>query len=344
MKSEPQVRIRPFSQAGETWRRLLSTAANPTLYHSEAWIELLSRAYKFPLSLVTVDRGAETSAACVLARSHNPFVRRFVSLPFSDCCPPLATDDGAASDLLDVLAAHASPREVYEIRGIASQNPWQSVECYTQWNLALDRPLKSIEQGLALNFRRNLRQASREPISIEHDSAIENVRRFYSLQLQNRRRLGLPPQPWSFFKLAREIFAPRKEFDVWLARERGEDVAGAVFLRSRDVVSFKWGARRPDRRSKANHLLLWRAIEHFSTNCRSLDLGRADIRNHGLSRFKAEIGAKPDPLPYAFYPRRPAQISAEVLTGPGKAMARMWARMPLVATRLAASAVYRFLG
>lgn len=282
-------------------------------------------------------------AGCVLARSHNPFARRFISLPFSDHAPPLAIDDAAEESLLDALVERAAPRALYEIRGVAGQDPWRTVECFARWNLALDRPLKTIERGLALNFRRNLRGAQREPITVERGNGIEHLRRFYSLQLESRRRIGLPPQPWSFFRLTREIFAPRGDLDIWLASERGEDVASTVFLRSGDDVSFKWSARRPGHQSKANHLLLWSAIEHFASNCRALDLGRADIRNQGLSRFKRELGAVPDPLPYSFYPRRPVQVSPEVLSGADKVLARIWTRMPIVATRIAAQAMYRFL-
>jgi len=343
MQAEAQVRVQPFSQGRETWSQLVDAVPGATLYHSEPWIELLRRAYKFPLSLVSVERGGQTVAGCVLARSHNPFARRFISLPFSDCAPPLVTDDGAAERLFDALVAQAAPGALYEIRGIARRSPWQTVECFAQCNLALDRPLKSIERGLALNFRRNLRGAQREPITVERGDGVEHLHRFYALQLESRRRLGLPPQPWSFFRLAREIFAPRGALDVWLASERGEDVASAVFLRSGDEVSFKWGARRPERPSKANHLLLWSAIEHFASNCRTLNLGRADIRNQGLSRFKRELGAMPDLLPYSFYPRRPARVSPEVLSGPGKVLARIWTRMPIVATRIAACTMYRFL-
>lgn len=316
-------------------------APGATLYHSEAWIDLLSRAYNFPLSLATLDRDGESVAGCVLARSHNPFVRRFVSLPFSDCCPPLAADRETAAALLDALVARGEPRAIYEVRGIANAAPWQTVECFAQWKLALDRPLRGIEQGLALNFRRNLRRALREPITLEHGSGIDQVRRFYSLQLESRRRLGLPPQPWRFFKLVQETFAPGN-LDVWIANESGQDVASAVFLRYGDEVCFKWGARRPGRPSKANHLLFWSAIEEFFPRFRILDLGRADIRNQGLSRFKGELGAAPSPLPYSFYPRRRGEISSEVLTGAGRTLARIWTRMPISATRLVGRAVYRF--
>lgn len=338
-----RILVRPYGEIPEVWHGLISVAANVTLYHTEAWIRLISGAYGLPLSLATIEQDGQTAAGCILARSRNPFVRRFVALPFSDSCPPLAPEPEAAPSLLAALAARAAPSESYEIRGIASPAPWKTIGCFAQWWLALDRPLRSIEQGLAPNFRRNLRRAVREAITMEHGGGIELVRRFYALQLHSRRRLGLPPQPWKFFKLMQQAFAPKGKLDVWIARNKGEDVAGAVFLRHEDLVCYKWGARRPGRSSNANHLLFWNAIEHFSRSEQWLDLGRADVRNHGLSRFKKEMGASPQPLPYSFFPRTPTHVSPEVPTNGRRALARIWTRMPLGATRLAGRALYRFL-
>src|SRR5260370_21420944 len=167
---------------------------------------------------------------------------------------------------------------------------------------------------------------------------VGDFQRLYGMQLESRRRLGLPPQPWRFFKLAWETFAADGNFEVWTARENGEDVASAIFIRDGDVVYFKWGARRLNYRSNANHLLLWNAIEEFAARARTLDLGRADVRNEGLMRFKAELGATASPLPCSFYPRAPSQVSAEVLTGTRALMARIWSRLPIFATRVAGPA------
>jgi hypothetical protein len=245
--------------------------------------------------------------------------------------------------LLSALIVPGESPCSYEIRGIRGVAPWLNVECFVNWRLCLDSSLGKVQDRLASNFRRNLRRASRHAISVEHGSSIELLKRFYSMQLQSRRRLGLPPQPWRFFKFARDIFAVEGNFEVWIARIGREDVASAVFLREGDVMHYKWGARRADDESSANHLLFWSAIEEFSSIVRTLDLGRTDVRNQGLMRFKRGLGASATPLPSAFYPRAPKQVSAEALTGGVAFAAKVWRRMPILATALAGRLAYRFL-
>lgn len=337
-----RLSVQLWNDSRATWQSLLATFPGATLYHGDAWIGLLRRAYRLSMWLVTLVRDGTIVAACVFARSSNPFVKRFVSLPFSDSCPPLALAGEAGRELLAALITRIAPGAAYEIRGIEGGASWKTADCFVNWRLDLQRPLTSIERGLGPNFRRNLRRAEQQGVKIERGSESDHLQRFYAVQLESRRRFGVPPQPWRFFKLAREAFTPGR-FEVWLAREGEEDVAAAIFLRDGDVVHFKWGARRLDHRSSANHLLLWNAIEEFVLRARVLDLGRADLRNHGLMRFKRELGATATPLPYSFYPQAPRQVSPEVLTGPHKVLARVWSRLPIFATRLLGRAVYRFL-
>src|SRR5258708_1839552 len=99
--------------------------------------------------------------------------------------------------------------------------------------------------------------AARAAATIEHGSGDVYLERFYRMQLETRRRLGLPPQPRRFFKLVQQKFAPSGKLDIWIANQGGKDVAGAVFIRDGDVMYFKWGARRHLDPSGVNHLLFW---------------------------------------------------------------------------------------
>jgi hypothetical protein len=336
-----RLRLQPFDEGRASWQELLKSSTDVSLYHRDSWIGLLLRSYGLSLQLATLHRGAGVIAGCVFARS--PLSRRFTSLSFSDSCPPLAKEPAADRRLMQALAALADPRKTYEVRGIGGVVGWETVACFSNWRLELDRPLARIERGLAANFRRNLRRALREPITVERGNSLDLLERFYSMQVESRRRLGLPAQPWRFFKLAREIFS-EGSFEIWMARESGEDVASAVFLGDGDVIHYKWGARRPNHRSNANHLLFWNAIEEFALRAQALDLGRADVRNQGLMRFKAELGAAEIPLPSSFYPRAPKQVSAEVLTGSRAVLAAVLSHMPVFAIKVAGRVAYRYLG
>ncbi len=57
----------------------------------------LKQAYGFKITVAGIRDGSELSAACLLARTKNPFNPRFVALPFSDTCPPLAADPALAA-------------------------------------------------------------------------------------------------------------------------------------------------------------------------------------------------------------------------------------------------------
>jgi len=336
--------LRLLREVSLVWQRLLAEAPGTTLYHRQSWIELIVRAYHLPIWLATLRRNETVVSGCLLARSKNPVAPRFVSLPFSDNCPILALDSEAADALLDALIAHPSFGTACEIRGVSAVPPWHTVECFVSWRLNFDRPLSCIERGLDTNFRRNLRRATQQTIKIDRGNGTDYVKRFYAMQLQGRRRLGLPPQPWRFFKLAQEIFAPRGDLDVWIARQGGEDLAAAVFLRDGDCIHYKWGARGDHgAQSSANHLLFWSAIEDFAGRASALDLGRTDVRNDGLMRFKKALGATASPLPYSYYPRVPAQASSEVLTGTRRLVARIWRKLPISATEMLGQAIYGLL-
>jgi hypothetical protein len=336
--------LRPLSEASELWDEALRRFDGVTLYHRESWLALLQRAYGLEPWVAAMEREGELAAACVFARSRNPLSRiRFVSLPFSDQSSLLAADAGAVGDFMRELArAEIAPRGC-EIRGVDAPAPWRTVECFALWRLDVDRPLAEIERASHREFRRKVRRGSQADLVIESGSDESFVNRFYRLQLETRRRLGMPSQPPRFFKLAREIFAPSGCFQVWLVSERGHDIAGAVHLRDGGVVYRKWAGRRLDGHSSAPPLLFWREIESLAGNALVFDLGRADIRNQGLTRSKRETGATAIPLRYAFFPAAPDNVSSEVLGGAHKMFAAIWRRLPLPVVQLLGGAMYGYL-
>lgn len=333
----------PFEEGRAIWTEMRTKCATTTLYHHHSWLELLNRAYGFSLHLVTLEENRGVVAACILARTKTPLVRRFVSLPFSDYCPPLSLDDEAAKRLMKALMERAFPAAALEVRGIGAAEGWHCAERFVNWTLRFEHGLTTVERGLSPNFRRNLRRAVRENITVCRGAGEDYLRRFYRMHLLTRRRFGLPAQPWRFFKLVREIFGPSNDLGIWVASRGGRDVASVVLLSAGNKVYYKWGARRPGDDSRANHLLMWNAIEDHCSRAHMIDLGRTDTRNHGLMRFKKELGANATSLQYSYYPRAPNQVSAEALDGVHKSVAAVWSHLPIFATRLLGRAVYRYL-
>src|SRR5579885_533006 len=178
-----ELRLQPFAEARPLWSRLIKELPGATLYHSEAWLTLLATAYRLPIWIaMLVERGSVAGAAVF---SRPPLSRRFVSLPFSDACPPLGRTPEAVHRLLSLLADNPLSKRGYEVRGIDRPEPWETARCFVNWHIDLDRPMAQIEGAFAANFRRNLRRAQRAQIAIVRGNDLGLLKRFYALQLES---------------------------------------------------------------------------------------------------------------------------------------------------------------
>jgi hypothetical protein len=332
----------PYGVARADWVRLLRrNPAEARLYHRERWIEALRNAYRFEFFVALLRVGFETRAGCLFALSQTPFSRRFVALPFSDSCHPLALDEGAGRALPAMLAGEDA--RAYELRGVALPCPWRTVDCFVNWELDLARPPAKLYRGLSENVRRNIVKARREGITIECGRDPAHLSRFRALHDESRRRQGLPSQPAKFFQSLWELSRANDEAEVWLASRGGRDLASVLVLLDGDIAYYKWSARAAGETQGAGHLLAWSIVEALAMKRQVLDLGRTDVRNHGLSRFKHGLGAISSPLPYSFLPSAPYEISPEILSGVRLLLARVWRHLPSAVCRALGGIIYRYL-
>jgi hypothetical protein len=346
-----QLELTALDSARADWQTLMTESSATRLYHREPWLETLKRAYGFKFFLATIHDRSRVLAGCVMARSKNPFALRFISLPFSDFCPPLATDAASESLLLAALATEESVR-FCEIRGVAAASPWQTVDCFLAWELDISRPAAKIERSMATNFRRNINRARSRSVKIEYGTGLGHCRigpsyleRFYALHFESRRRRGLPCQPLRFFRTVCDAFRGGSSSDAefWIASIGGRDLAAAVVLSDQDRAYWKWSARADGDTLGASHLLAWSIVVECSGNVPCLDLGRTDSRNEGLNRFKREFGAVSRRLPYSFVPHPPRAVSAEIHSGSRAAATQVWRHMPRMACRAIGGLLYGYL-
>ncbi len=334
--------IRPFQPVEPLWEDLIREDRSSCIYHSRRWISLLEHTHRLKMFLATLTLDGEVTAGCVFARAGNVLPRRYVALPFSDYCPPLAKSSNARAAFLRLLS-HKSNRS-YEVRGADTpDSAWQTVRCFNRWSIDCSLNRSQLYRNLASNFRRNVVRAQRLGVDVESGSSQTDLQRFRSLHETTRRRLGLPVQPSRFFRSLYALYNHSGDLQIWTASRDGRDLASILALREDRTLYYKWSARADGDINGAGHLLLWSLIENCSARFDSLDMGRADKRNLGLSRYKHEAGAFPEPLPYSFIPRAPREISAEAPSLSHKLTARLLRHVPNRLYRLISDLAYGYL-
>ena len=269
--------------------------------------------------------------------------KRYITLPFTDFCPPLVRSADVAV-LSDALAsAHVSgqiPR--LELRADVPLPGGTSLSAGVIHRLAIDPdPARLYAAFHKSQVQRAIVRAEREGLSVRRAERMRDLTEdFYALHLQTRHRLGAPIQPRRYFRLLWErLIEPGLGF-VLLVTVRNRVVAGAVFLAWNRTAIYKYGASdRAALPMRPNHALFWNAIQWAAENgYHTLDFGRSDSWNTGLRSFKSGWGAAEEDLNYTYlgFSRPSSGASQRRLIEP------LLKRSPAFVTRVVGELLYRY--
>ncbi len=328
------------------WLSMVERHPRAGIFHSPGWLGALQRTFRFPAMALVAGKGQSVPArALVFCRVESRLTgRRLVSLPFSDHCEPLVETPAELDGLLGSAALGDST--AVELRPLDAR--WGEVMRARGWEPSArfhyhEIDLKPGPDALFTQFhndcvRRKVRRAEREGLEVRHGNTRALIDEFYRLHLLTRRRQGTPPQPLSwFYNLAREL---GDHLAVYAAYEEGAGVAALVTLRWGSCLTYKYGASDLDRSaSGGTPLLFWRVIQDAcAQGLERLDLGRCDLDNEGLARFKERLGGRRTALTY--YRRPPAGPEWDAL----RRTKPLLQHLPLPLFRLLGTLLYRHFG
>lgn len=299
-----------LSISDPAWMQFVAQRPEATLFHHPAWSHLLAEVYGYvPFVRAFVDdRGALVAALPVMEIRSVLTGRRFVSLPFTDYCPPLVSEGADSHALALALEKEWDGRAVLEIRAPLPRQPHvHPCSRATHHTLAIGTDEKALLASFDKDTRYNIRRGQRNGVTVTLDRSLEGMAAFYRLQVLTRHRLGVPVQPWRFFAhLHRLVIEPGLGF-VLLARADGQLLSAAVLLNWNGTLIGKYLASDARRWAmRPNHVLIWEAIRWACQNgYHTLDFGRTDDEDEGLRRFKLGWGAREEPLTYSYLASRP---------------------------------------
>ena len=288
------------------WIEFVGTCPQAGPFHHPAWAQLLADCYGYRAFALTLTESGRITAGLPIIAVHTPVKgERWISLPFTDCCPPLAVTLSAQAQLTAGLdpARRAGGARAVEVRG---ELPAPGVQLRTDaviHTLRLEpNPQEVFRTFHRSQVQRNIGKAERSGLTVrraERQSDLTEI--FYNLHLRTRRRQGTPVQPRRFFALLWQRMVEPGLGSVLLAYAGDVPVAGAVFLHWNNHVVYKYGASDPSFwKLRPNHLIFWQAIRTACENgCHTLDFGRTDLANQGLRDFKSGWGAHEEPLVYS---------------------------------------------
>ena len=298
-------RLSPLEKPG--WDNLVISHRDASFFHSASWAGVLHDTYGHAPQYFCTASDEGLSAVLPVMEVNSPLTgRRGVSLPFTDECQFLS--DGSIS----------AEEAFHEVLNFGRKRKWKSIEFRGIKNLSKAAspslsffghvlPLSDGEERmfsrLESRVRRGIRKAERSNVRVEISQTMESLRAFYSLHCKTRRRHGLPPQSFSFFRsIFRHVLSKGMGFVV-LGSYQEKPIAAAMFFHLGDKAIYKFGASETAfNRLCGNNLIMWEAIKWYSANGFALlHFGRGSIANEGLRQFKLSFGTEEYKIDYYKY-------------------------------------------
>jgi len=288
------------------WNELVLRNVNYSIFHSREWCEVLQKTYGYePRYFTAINEDKFRVLFPMMLVKSILTGKRLVSLPFSDYCEPLVENSNNLDELFNSLLNGLQKNINYvELRGgvsILKDRPRFSSGYSHKLDLNLGE--ENLFANLRSSNKRNIKKAIRKDIEVKFSKDFRSIIDFYNLNIITRKRHGLPPQPFKFFRNIGDILIPRGFCEVAESVYNDKVIASCVFLTFGKKVLYKFGASDYTYQNlRANDLLFWEAIKRYAQfGYNELCFGRTSAQSESLRQFKMGWGVNELPSPYFRY-------------------------------------------
>ena len=247
--------------------------------------------------------------------------KRLLSLPLTSYCDALANDQDVpifaerafanepSFDSIELKLSHPVSH-----LGMSDRLTWQTYTAYVTNILPLDGPLDQLYASLHQScIRRKIKKADKLGILMKEATDDSGLRAFYNLHTAVRKKHGLPPQPYRFFRNMLHQLKSDGVISIPVVEYGGQTVAAAIVLTDNNRCHLEYIACRQDCFTMGvNQALLWKIIKDAkASGAREVDFGRSSVENESLIRFKERWGANSHQLYYYRHASSPTSGATE---------------------------------
>ena len=331
------------------WDNLLEGTEGNVFSNSVAWAKILSDSYNYKPVYFSIFEGTRLSALIPVFEVRSAITGlRGVALPFTDYCTPINHGKKQFHILFNQIIAYGKKRgwKYFEFRNGAKylhdETPSLS---YFGHILDLTDNGSQIYSRFRESTKRNVKKAVKQGVNIKLCTSLDAIKDYYKLHCITRKRQGIPPQPFIFFKRIHDCIISKNGGIVILGTYQNKILAGAMFFHFGDNVSFKFGASNKDYQNhRANNLVMWEAIKYYArSGYKSFCFGRTDLENQGLRHFKSGWGTTETLIPYYRYDlKKDTFVNKDEKIKP--LYNKIFSKMPIPVLRMAGTLLYRHIG
>lgn len=320
-----------------------------SFFHSQEWAKVLVDSYKFkPYYFCITDNDSITTILPAMFVNSWITGKRIVSLPFTDYCEPLFSDDSSKFLILNKILKDRKIENVkfIEFRTLDSNfpSPNEAFRKDYRHTLIINKNPDELFKVFSDNTKRNIKKANKEGLKFEIRNDENGMREFYKINCITRKKHGLPPQPLSFFTNVFKTIIKKELGDIVFAVYKDSIIAGALYLKFQNKIIYKYGASYSEfNELRGNHFVMWEAIKKYSAEGYiDFDFGRTELNHDGLRRFKLGWAAEESYIYTSRINHDKVNIYSDTKTNGYHNL--MFSRTPIFFLKIIGSVLYKHMG
>jgi len=288
------------------WKQLIEKK-NSDVFHSQQWLKVQEQTYDFNIRAKVLLDGADTPVAGFPYVAINDMLSpRIVSIPFSDYCDPIINN----LDEWKALTQKIVDREKsISIRCLHNEIPLDDKRFKlvnkARWHgINLMPDIEELYKNIHSSSKRAVRKAQKEGISIRLSQSEDDLRTFYEMHLNIRKKkYRLLAQSYSFLKNIWCNFIKSDQGALMLAEYEGQIIAGVLYLKWKNRLYYKFNASAINNLNlRPNDLIMWEGIKYAKKQgLEFLDLGLSDWDQEGLLRYKRKYATEEKTISFLKY-------------------------------------------
>jgi CelD/BcsL family acetyltransferase involved in cellulose biosynthesis len=334
------------------WSDFVAEQPQATVYHTLGWRAVGESLGHRARPLVSRDSDGSLNGVLPLFEVGRGRDRRFAAVPLRDRGGPLAKDEASVAGLMREAAGLARSAGAARVI-LRSQEPMSDAArdagySETSYHVTTLVDLSSGPEAVLARVKGSARRAAAKGVdaglTFRWGSGQNDMRSFYSVFLRTRRRLGVPPHPWSFFRAVTESLGDGIA-RLGLASLDGKVVAGTLLLAYGDRVIDGYAASDERHLSaQPNDFLIWNALAWGADEgYKYFDFGASSPEQKGLLFFKEKWGGCHTPLYSYTWPPEASSALRDSNRPEYRLVRATWRRLPIWATRVAGPPIVRGL-
>jgi len=279
------------------WNNYIKLKINATVYHTLEWKKVMEEFGHKPYYILCKEKG-EVKGVIPIFYVGGIFGKRLVSVSLRDRGGPLFDNENVLTSLMNkVIELCKSLRCDYiEIKSISNIPLIKSKGFIEKKELIgtkipltnnIDEIWKSMDKS---SVRSSIKKAVKIGIKCRWSKELKDLNEFYNLFVKTRKKLGVPPYSYSFFKSMMEKM--KDIFKLIVAEYEGKIISAAIiFAYNKTLIDAYAASNEKFLNLRPNNGIVWETIklgvrERFET----FDFGADYPSCKGLIAFKSRWG------------------------------------------------------